>query len=108
LKWEDAELGLYAEFFVKWALRQDRLAPEDYADLRICEDPNHPGVLLSEADCKGTPGWMTFNIRAGYAPLDFLDINVSLENLADTNYRYHGSGIDAPGFTGMTTVSARY
>ncbi len=108
LKWEDADLGLYAEFFVRWALRQDRLAGEDYTDLRICEDPNNPGVLLSEEACKGTPGWVTYNMRAGYAPFDFLDANLSLENLADLNYKYHGSGIDAPGFTGMLTVSARY
>jgi len=108
IKWEDPDLGLYAEFFAKWALRQDRLAGEDYTDLRICEDPGNPGKLLSEADCKGTPGWVTYNFRAGYAPFDFLDANISLENLADTNYKYHGSGIDAPGFNAMATVSARY
>lgn len=106
LRWADANLGLHSEFLVKWATRQDRLNSGDEQDLRICEDPANPGTLL--ADCGGTPGFATLNLRAGYDPTDWMQINISAENLTDLNYRYHGSGIDAPGFNVLADISMTY
>jgi hemoglobin/transferrin/lactoferrin receptor protein len=74
----------WAEFYSRMAARQRRLAPSDLTDATI--DPN------------GSPGWTTFNLRAGLRPLENLRATATLENITDKGYREHASGIDAPGF----------
>lgn len=52
-----------------------------------------------------TPGFVSLNLRAGFALMRNLDATVAVINLLDRNYRVHGSGIDAPGrnlFFGMS------
>jgi outer membrane receptor protein involved in Fe transport len=44
-----------------------------------------------------TPGFVSVNLRAGFAPARHLDLTVALMNALDRNYRVHGSGVDAPG-----------
>lgn len=105
IRWEKSKYRLYAEFYVRWALAQDRLSPEDAQDIRICGDPDNPGSLL--ADCPGTPGWYTLNLRAGYAPKKWLHFDLNLENLTDAHYRLHGSGIDSPGFNLLLSVAVK-
>ncbi len=65
------------------ARRQNRLSSRDSRDPRISPD--------------GTPGWVTVDLRAGWEPDDDLAVDLTLHNLADRQYREHGSGIDAPG-----------
>jgi outer membrane cobalamin receptor len=76
---------------VEWlaAARQDRLAAGDKSDNRI--------------PAGGTPGWSIFNLNAGYE-LGVLDINFSLQNLIDEDYRYHGSGINGQGRTALISL----
>ncbi len=45
-----------------------------------------------------TAGWATLGIRSGFPLGEQWQINAAIENLLDKNYRFHGSGIDAPGF----------
>lgn len=66
-----------------YASRQDRLSQIDLGDARI--NPN------------GTAGWGTFNARVGYLFSDALNLQLTVENLADKRYREHGSGLDEPG-----------
>jgi len=106
VKYQSDTPSFYAELYVKWAAAQDRLGPEDEKDLRICEDPAHPGQLLE--DCKGSESWMTLNLRGGYEPFDFLRVGATLENLLDTEYKYFGSGISAPGFNALLDLTATY
>ena len=108
LRWESDGGEGFVELYVRWAARQDRLAPEDLKDLRICEDPDRPGTLLSGDACRGTPGWVTYNLRAGWRPWDHLGLQLNLENLGDTHYKTHGSGIYAPGFQAMASISGTY
>jgi outer membrane cobalamin receptor len=55
-----------------------------------------------------TAGWAAVNVR-GAAPLaPRLDLNFALENLADRNYRHHGSGIDAAGFNAWLSLRWRF
>jgi outer membrane receptor protein involved in Fe transport len=63
--------------------RQDRLSPRDEEDPRI--------------DPLGTSGYATLNLLTSWQASEALTIGLRLENLADNNYREHGSGIDAPG-----------
>jgi len=64
------------------AANQDRLAQGDKDDNRIPEG--------------GTPGWNIFNINSGYN-WQFFSIDLSLKNLFNIDYRYHGSGINGYG-----------
>jgi len=64
------------------ARKQDQLAAGDIDDNRI-----GPG---------GTPGWMVFHLQGGLQ-LGRVDLSLSLQNLFHADYKYHGSGINAPG-----------
>ncbi|MBA2663317.1 MAG: TonB-dependent receptor [Bradymonadaceae bacterium] len=98
----------WASFYVQGAGAQDKLGRGDLQDLRICEA--EVGVLYSELNqsCPGTPGWTTFNVRGGYFFDDYGRIDLSFHNLTDLRYRHHGSGILAPGFGAMVTLTATH
>jgi outer membrane receptor protein involved in Fe transport len=76
-------LNLRLQPWIDFAARQHRLSPRDQADPRIA-----PG---------GTPGYATFNFLLSWQATPGVELGLRLENLGDTNYREHGSGIDAPG-----------
>jgi outer membrane receptor protein involved in Fe transport len=44
-----------------------------------------------------TPGWVSVDLRAGLPLTEMLSVEAAVTNLADRNYRLHGSGIDSPG-----------
>ncbi|MEW6131156.1 MAG: TonB-dependent receptor [Acidobacteriota bacterium] len=44
-----------------------------------------------------TPGFAVLNLRGGIRLSEQLSVNGGVFNLFDKNYRYHGSGVDAPG-----------
>lgn len=44
-----------------------------------------------------TPGFVSIGVRAGWSLSQGFGIVVIGENLGDRNYRWHGSGVDAPG-----------
>jgi outer membrane cobalamin receptor len=73
-----------------FADKQDRLAAGDKDDNRIPEG--------------GTPGWVVFNIHAGYS-WKILSVNVALNNLLNADYRYHGSGVNAMGRSATLTLA---
>jgi len=75
--------GLRLEPYVDFASEQNRLSPRDASDPRI-----NPA---------GTHGWATFNLLLSWQASQSLELGLRLENLADKNYREHGSGIDAEG-----------
>jgi len=70
--------------------KQDRLASGDLDDNRI--------------PFGGTPGWNIFNIRVGTA-FRFLQADLSLLNLLNRDYRYHGSGVNATGRSAFLTLN---
>jgi hemoglobin/transferrin/lactoferrin receptor protein len=87
LRWNAPEFyrtKTYIETFIRGADRQDRLSPEDISDNRIPED--------------GTPAWWTLNFRAGANFKENYKLNLSFENVLNRQYKYHASGIYAPGF----------
>ncbi len=78
--------GRSIRLYSRWALEQNRLSSDDLDDPRI-----PPG---------GTPGWMTWNVACTFGLYRLPGnprLNVNLENLLDTNYREHGSGVNGPG-----------
>jgi len=62
----------------------------DRGDTRIC--PDTPG------ECAGTPGWVVPSMRGGLRLSSHLRATFVLENLTDTDYRYHASGLQGPSF----------
>lgn len=96
----------YVRAFVLGAGAQTKLGPGDVDDLRICEV--EPGVLASDAgrECSGTDAWATLNLRGGYAPWEFTRFDLSIENLTDRRYKYHGSGPPGPGIDATLMMTA--
>ena len=80
----------FAEFYFRVAGDQERLSAEDIADARI--------------PAGGTKGWRTFNLRVGATVFDWLQVGLTMENLADAKYKYHGSGVWAPGFNAVLAL----
>ncbi|MDT8319634.1 MAG: TonB-dependent receptor [Xanthomonadales bacterium] len=78
-----APAGVRLEPYLDFAAQQDRLNPRDESDPRI--------------NPLGTPGWATVNLAASWETNPGTELGLRLLNLADRNYREHGSGIDAPG-----------
>ncbi len=74
---------VWMEAFTLAADRQSRLSPGDKVDRRISSD--------------GTAGFVTWNLRGGLDLPAGGRLTLGLENLGNKRYRWHGSGIDAPG-----------
>ena len=45
----------------------------------------------------GTPAYFLFGLRGTYQFRDKLNLSVAIENISDTDYRIHGSGVNGPG-----------
>ncbi len=76
-----------------FAGRQDRLSGGDLDDHRISPT--------------GTPGWHVVNVYAGYT-YDWFSVHAGLQNLTDTYYRMHGSGVDGYGRSVWVAARARF
>jgi hemoglobin/transferrin/lactoferrin receptor protein len=74
--------------------RQDRLSDRDVRDVRI--------------DPEGTAGWAAAGISARYTSASGWQFRPGLDNLFDTRYRVHGSGLDAPGRNLFLTIRRRW
>lgn len=84
IKWNQKEGKYWAEFGARGAGRQNRLSPEDKLDTqRMPPD--------------GTPGWLIFNVKAGVNFTEYCRLSAGIENIADEDYRIHGSGSNEPG-----------
>ncbi len=67
-----------------FAAKADRLSSRDAGD-------------TSRIPPGGTPGYAVWDVRAGWTPTQDLALTLGVENLADTDYRIHGSGVNEPG-----------
>ena len=66
-----------------------------------------PGVTSAPLYTK-TPGFGTLNLRGGYRVTERSQVVVTLENLTDKNYRFHGSGLDSPGVNLQVSYRIRF
>jgi hemoglobin/transferrin/lactoferrin receptor protein len=55
-----------------------------------------------------TPGFFVLGLRGGTRIGTNMDVSVLADNLTDKNYRWHGSGVDAPGFNVQARVRYRF
>jgi outer membrane receptor protein involved in Fe transport len=75
-----SDVGVWLGSAVRWAATQTRLAPADRSDPRI--------------PAGGTPGFVIWDLRAGYRFDPFVLVGLVFENVIDSAYRYHGSGVN--------------
>ncbi|HSA91382.1 MAG TPA: TonB-dependent receptor [Terriglobales bacterium] len=66
-----------------------------------------PGVTSAPLYTK-TPGFGTLNLRGGFRVSEQSQVLLTLENLLDKNYRFHGSGVDAPGVNLQVAYRIRF
>jgi outer membrane receptor protein involved in Fe transport len=93
LRWDSPHYALvsgFAETSIRFASKQFRLSSEDISDARI--------------PAGGTPGWLTWNARMGLVLRQRFILGIALQNLLDARYKYHGSGVYAPGVNAIMTL----
>ena len=95
LRWTPPSSKYWAEAQCVLAGRQDRLSSQDRADTERIP----PG---------GTPGYAVWNLRAGWRPCKNATISAAIENLANEDYRIHGSGINEPGRNFVLSAEVRF
>ncbi|NMC39035.1 MAG: TonB-dependent receptor [Bacteroidales bacterium] len=82
-------------FCLEWlaASKQSRLAQGDIDDNRI--------------PYGGTPGWNIFNLNTRYS-FKFVNVDLTLRNILNKDYRYHGSGINGYGRSLFLTIAINF
>ena len=85
--------NLELEAFLRFATDQNRLSARDERDSRM--------------NPKGTPGWLTTNLRLNWKINAHLSALLAVENLFDKSYREHGSGINASGVNTIVALEAK-
>lgn len=95
LRWQHPNGKVWAEFAATFAAKQDQLASNDRLDTQRIP----PG---------GTPGYDVYHLRAGWNPCRNASLTVALENLADADYRIHGSGVNEAGRNFIVTADFRF
>ena len=88
VRWEIGKAWLRLEGL--YAGKQDRLSGGDINDHRIAAG--------------GTPGWMVANLYVGFS-LGNLRLTGSFQNMGNTAYRMHGSGVDGYGRSGWLALN---
>jgi hemoglobin/transferrin/lactoferrin receptor protein len=87
--------NLWMETALSHAEKADRLSGGDRADTQRIP----PG---------GTPGYTVLHLRGGWDPVENTTISLALENVADENYRIHGSGLNEPGRNLILALERRF
>jgi hemoglobin/transferrin/lactoferrin receptor protein len=95
-----SKLTTHLEAYVLGAAKQSRLSDTDLNDVRIPQG--------------GTPGWATINLRGAifdkghFIPSTNLRFVVGLENILNTKYKYHASGLYSPGRTITFSLGGKF
>jgi outer membrane receptor protein involved in Fe transport len=97
--WHAPQGRWFMEALSRFALEQTRLSSTDLTDTRICPD--------AAGQCRGTPGWVVFAARAGLRVGGHFRLVLNAEDLTDKRYRYHASGLYAPGRSVVLTAEGR-
>ncbi|MBL9137081.1 MAG: TonB-dependent receptor [Verrucomicrobiales bacterium] len=95
VRWQETHRKFWAEFACTIAGTQDLLSSGDARDTQRIP----PG---------GTPGYEVFHLRAGWRPCQDFTLSLALENLANADYRVHGSGLNEPGRNLVVAADFRF
>ena len=92
VRWEAESRLVWAELMAFFADDATKLSTRDKSDTQRIP----PG---------GTPGFAVVDIRAGWRIKNRLSLIGAIDNVADENYRVHGSGQNSPGRSFILTAS---
>jgi hemoglobin/transferrin/lactoferrin receptor protein len=95
LRWVSEDQTWWVEGTLTMVRGQDKLSASDDADTQRIP----PG---------GTPGFTVYSLRGGKELSENFDVFVGLENIADKNYRIHGSGQNEPGLNAIIGLDCRF
>ena len=95
VRWQDVPRRVWVEGLVTGVRHQERLSPTDETDTQRIP----PG---------GTPGYMVLTLRGAVTLCEQATVTVAVENLADRDYRYHGSGTNEPGTNFIATLDVKF
>jgi len=84
LRWSSPAQRWRLEGVVEHSDEQDRLSTRDRQDTQRIP----PG---------GTPSFTVLHVRSSWQVAESLVLSLAVENLTDTDYRIHGSGVNEPG-----------
>ena len=84
VRWQPAGEPFWLEAVLDAAEKADRLSADDERDTQRIP----PG---------GTPGYAVLTLRGGVTVREDVALTLALENVADEDYRIHGSGVNEPG-----------
>lgn len=97
LRWQTSNKRFFIECYQQAVDREDRLT---YSERR--------GGDTQRVPVRGTPGYATTGIRAGWQVCDYANIGVAVDNLLDKDYRVHGSGNNEAGRNFILTLDMRF
>lgn len=88
LRWTSPSEKFWVEGRVLAAAEENRLSTSDRADTQ-------------RIPSGGTPDYLVWMLHGGWRATDHLELTAGLENLANEDYRNHGSGQNEPGFNAI-------
>jgi hemoglobin/transferrin/lactoferrin receptor protein len=95
LRWAPRDSRWWTEVAVRSADKADQLSASDRSDTQRIP----PG---------GTPGYVVWIARGGVQITSDLACSLAVENVADEDYRIHGSGVNEPGRNIVLALDARF
>ena len=95
VRWRDDPKGPWIEGVVTAVRHQDRLSPSDVTDTQRIP----PG---------GTPGYTVITVRGAIPICAGATLTLAVENVADRDYRFHGSGTNEPGTNFIASLDVRF
>jgi len=95
VRWRKEGKGPWVEAAFMAVRHQDRLSPTDETDNQRIP----PG---------GTPGFTIVTLRGGVPLCENASATLAVENVADRDYRYHGSGTNEPGTNFIFGLDVRF
>ena len=108
-KWISRQLPFTGSLALRWTHPNERVWVEGRLYGAVTEDRVDSADQAndnSRIPTNGTPGYLVASLRAGWQATDNLQLTAALENIADDDYRNHGSGQNEPGFGAI--VGAKY
>ena len=110
-KWISRQLPFTSSLALRWTHPNEKFWVEGRVYGAVTEDRVDSADQASDPQripTNGTPGYIVTSLRAGWQATEQLHLTAALENIADDDYRNHGSGQNEPGTNAILGVKYRW